>query len=121
MSDIGSEKYREQKAKAFKQWPISASAETVGMDENHSQKVTKNVALCERDIEQRVLLNSLDIMQGALWMLKREYYRHQKDCLNILADIRKLEAMNVTLPPNLRLDLWFEIPSCDPRTGKGVK
>lgn len=113
MSDIGTEKYRERKAKAFKQW------EPEKMD--HSQKVTENVALGERDIEQRVLLNSLDIMQGALWMLKREWYRHQKDLLNIKKDIEKLEAMNVTLPPNLRLDLWFEIPSCDPRTGKGVK
>ena len=113
MSDGPTDCAKAHKAKEFKPW------EKGKMD--YSPKVTENVTLCERDIEQRVLLNSLDIMQGALWMLKREYYRHQKDCLRILEDIRKLEKMNVTLPPNLRLDLWFEIPDCDPRTGTGVK
>jgi hypothetical protein len=93
------------KADNFKRWPISANAEKGVSDE----------------IEQRVLLNSLDILQGALWMLKREWYRHQKDLLNIMRDIEKLERMGITLPPCLKLDLWFEIPSKDERTGNGLK
>jgi len=75
----------------------------------------------EDEVEQRVLLNSLDILQGALWMLKREFYRHQKDILAIKKDIEKLERMGIMLPPSLRLDLWFEIPEKDPRTLGGVK
>ncbi len=73
------------------------------------------------EVEQRVLLNSLNILQGALWMLKREWYRHEKDQIRIKADIEKLERMGIMLPPCLRLDLWFEIPEKDPRTVGGVK
>lgn len=93
------------KADNFKRWPISANAEKGISDE----------------IEQRVLLNSLNIMQGALWMLKRERMRHNKDIQKIEYDIEKLERMGITLPPCLKLDLWFEIPSKDERTGNGLK
>lgn len=84
-------------------------------DEKGELKVPKD------EIEQRVLLNSLTLQQAALWMLKRGEYRHEKDLIGIKRDIAILENQGVTLPPELRFDLWFEIPIKDERTGNGVK
>lgn len=58
-------------------------------------------------MDQKLVIESLSVMQALKFFLLRERRRHQEDIDNITNDLKLLEG--VELPEELDLDVWVVI------------